>query len=150
MGKRNLRLDAIRDIISQRNIGSQEALQRALAVRGFGITQATLSRDLKQLRVVKATGPDGRHIYALPPMPQHPTAYERGSGFVSLRFSGNMAVVRTLPGHAASLAYRIDSDAHDDILGTIAGDDTIFIAMAETASHKGIAEHLQRIIPDMH
>ena len=131
------RLEAIKLIISSKEIGSQEELLQRLKEEGFLLTQATLSRDLKQLKVAKAASMNGHYVYVLP----NETMYKRvrkplsaremmnTPGFQSLHFSGNMGVIRTRPGYASSIAYNIDNSDIPDILGTIAGDDTNFIVV---------------------
>ena len=153
-GKRE-RLAALKDIISATRMSCQEELLCALRELGFSPTQATLSRDLKQLRVAKIAGAGGKHFYALPAettykrvaAPQ-PTAVSVASeGFLSLNFSGNIAVIRTRPGYAGSIAYNIDGANINDILGTVAGDDTIVIVVKEGVSDAQLIRSLQPLIP---
>ena len=144
-------------IISSQELSSQEEVLQALAKEGYNITQATLSRDLKQLKVAKAASMNGRYVYVLP----NETMYKRvstpktasemllTSGFVSLNFSGNMAVIKTRPGYASSIAYNIDSNALPGILGTIAGDDTIFMVIEMGMGNDKIRESLATVIPDI-
>ena len=151
------RLETLRMIISSQELSSQEEVLQALAKEGYNITQATLSRDLKQLKVAKAASMNGRYVYVLP----NETMYKRvstpksasemllTSGFVSLNFSGNMAVIKTRPGYASSIAYNIDSNALPGILGTIAGDDTIFMVIEMGTGNDKIRESLARVIPDI-
>ena len=136
------RIETLKMIISSQELGNQEEVLRALSVEGFNLTQATLSRDMKQLKVAKAASMDGKYVYVLP----NETMYRRVAKpstaremlstprFISISFSGNMAVVKTRPGYASSIAYNIDNDEIPEILGTIAGDDTIFIVMKEGTS----------------
>lgn len=151
------RLETLRMIISSQELSSQEEVLQALAKEGYNITQATLSRDLKQLKVAKAASMNGRYVYVLP----NETMYKRvstpktasemllTSGFVSLNFSGNMAVIKTRPGYASSIAYNIDSNALPGILGTIAGDDTIFMVIEMGMGNDKIRESLATVIPDI-
>ena len=128
MGKKSDRLDTIKMIISSQEVGSQEDLLQALNQEGYVLTQATLSRDLKQLKVAKAASMNGNYVYVLPNntmykrMTEQHSVHEmmRYNGFVSIEFSANLAVIRTRPGYASSLAYDIDSKEFDEILGTIA------------------------------
>ena len=154
---KNERLQALRMLISSRELGSQEDVLKALKKEGFSVTQATLSRDFKQLKVAKATNMRGRYFYVLP----NETMYKRvstpkraaemllTSGFVSVHFSGNMGVVKTRPGYASSLAYNIDNSGLSTILGTIAGDDTIFILLREGVTPREVEEELGEVIPEM-
>ena len=157
MKEKNNRLEALRLIISSQQLGSQDELLNALQKEGFKLTQATLSRDLKQLKVAKAATMGGNYIYVLP----NDTMYKRIStpsniremmqapGFVSINFSGNMGVIKTRPGYASSIAFNIDNSNLPEILGTIAGDDTIFIAIKEGTQNEDVVESLSKVVPNM-
>ncbi len=154
---KNNRLDALRMIISSQQLGSQDELLEALKKEGFQLTQATLSRDLKQLKVAKAATMRGSYVYVLP----NDTMYKRVStprtlqemmqvpGFLSIQFSGNMGVIKTRPGYASSIAYNIDNSHIDEILGTIAGDDTIFIVIKPGVSKEEVITALREVVPNM-
>lgn len=151
------RLDTLRMIISSQQMGSQEELLQALQKEGFQLTQATLSRDLKQLKVAKAASMSGNYVYVLP----NETMYKRVStpnsiremmkvpGFVSINFSGNLGIIKTRPGYASSIAWNIDNSDVPEILGTIAGDDTIFIVIKEGIKHQEVVDALSDIVPNM-
>lgn len=152
-GNKKLRLDAIKSIISAEKISCQEDLLDALSAKGYKLTQATLSRDLKQLKVAKANSVVGKSYYVLP----NNTMYKRvadvpavevrhADGFVSLRFSGNIAVLKTMPGYASRMAYEIDNANLEHVLGTIAGDDTIMIVIEEGVSKELVRLELERAI----
>ncbi len=157
MKNKSSRLDSIKIIISTKEIGSQGELLRELMHEGYISTQATLSRDLKQLKVAKAASISGKYIYVLPNntlykriSEPHPTAnMPISNGFISLRFSGNIAVIRTRPGYASSIAYDIDNGNIEEILGTIAGDDTIMMILNERVTHTDVVRALRRIIPNI-
>lgn len=148
------RLEAIKMIVSSKEITSQTELLEELINEGFVLTQATLSRDLKQLKVAKAASMNGSYVYVLP----NETMYKRVHKnittqemrsmppFISIHFSGSLGVIKTRPGYASSIAYNIDNNALPEILGTIAGDDTIFIALREGTDHKAIVDGLRRIV----
>lgn len=154
---KNNRLEALRLIISSQQLGSQEELLAALQKEGFKLTQATLSRDLKQLKVAKAATMGGNYVYVLP----NESVYKRVStpssvremmempGFVSINFSGNMAVIKTRPGYASSIAWNIDNSDIPQILGTIAGDDTIFIVIKQNSTEREVIEALNKAVPNM-
>ena len=154
---KNKRLEAIRLIISSQQLGSQEELLAALQNEGFSLTQATLSRDMKQLKVAKASTLGGQYIYVLP----NETMYKRVStasslremmkvpGFLNISFSGNMGVIKTRPGYASAIAYNIDKSNLPCVLGTIAGDDTIFIVTKESATPQEVTEALGEVVPNM-
>ena len=124
MKSKNSRLDAIKIIISSKEVGSQEELLQELAKEGFRLTQATLSRDLKQLKVAKAASMNGNYVYVLPNNTMYKRMTEQHSasemlmhnGFISIEFSANLAVIKTRPGYASSLAYDIDNRNFDEIL----------------------------------
>lgn len=148
------RITAIKEIISTTEIGSQEELLHSLAERGFELTQSTLSRDMKQLKVVKTTNSSGMYVYKLPQQQETvaEVVVERttlDSVLVSLDFSSNIVVIHTRPGYASSMAYEIDVQASDVILGTVAGDDTIIAVKREELSQKDVIDALSRFIPSL-
>lgn len=150
-------MEALKMLISSKELGSQEEVLQALEKEGFKLTQATLSRDLKQLKVAKAASMNGKYVYVLP----NDTMYKRftkprtalemlqTSGFLSISFSGNMGVIKTRPGYASSIAYNIDNSDSPNIIGTIAGDDTIFIVIKEGSTVDTVIEDLSVIIPNI-
>ena len=139
MKVKNSRLEALKMLISSMELSSQEEVLRALKTEGFQLTQATLSRDLKQLKVAKAASMNGKYVYILPnetmykrvTTPRKATEMLQRSGYISVKISGQLAIVKTRPGYASAIAYDIDASDSDLILGTIAGDDTIFVAIRE-------------------
>ena len=151
------RMELLKMLISSKEMSSQEELLNALAVEGYNITQATLSRDLKQLKVAKAATMSGKYVYVLP----NETMYRRVSkaasmnemlqstGFRSINFSGNMGVIKPRPGYASSIAYNIGNSDIPQILGTIAGDDTIFIVKGVGVSNDEIIEELRQVLPNI-
>ncbi len=155
MKVKNSRLETLKMLISSQELSSQEQLLQALHKEGYEITQATLSRDLKLLKVAKAASSSGKYAYVLP----NDTLYKRVSsptsiskmmvstGFQSINFSGNMVVIKTRPGYASSIAYNIDNSDIPEILGTIAGDDTILIIIREGSDTNEITQSLDAIIP---
>ena len=157
MKVKNNRLEALRLIISSQQLGSQDELLNALQKEGFKLTQATLSRDLKQLKVAKAASMSGNYVYVLP----NETMYKRVStpnsiremmkvpGFVSINFSGNIGIIKTRPGYASSIAWNIDNSDIPEILGTIAGDDTIFVVIKEGIKHQQVINALSDVVPNM-
>jgi len=154
MKVKNSRMEALKMLISSMELGSQEEVLQALEREGFKLTQATLSRDLKQLKVAKAASMNGKYVYVLP----NDTMYKRvtrprtamemlqTSGFISISFSGNMGVIKTRPGYASSIAYNIDNSESPNIIGTIAGDDTIFIVIKEEATQDDVINDLTPIL----
>ncbi len=150
-------MEALKMLISSMELGSQDEVLKALEKEGFKLTQATLSRDLKQLKVAKAASMNGKYVYVLP----NDTMYKRistpkaalemlqTSGFLSVNFSGNIGVIKTRPGYASSIAYNIDNAAIGDILGTIAGDDTILIVIKQGVEEEEIIDELSTVIPNI-
>ena len=157
MKNKSSRLDAIKVIISSMEISSQDELLRELNKEGFSLTQATLSRDLKHLKVAKAASVNGSYVYVLPNntmykrMVDHESAADMmmSTGFQSIEFSGNIAVIKTKPGYASSLAYDIDIKSFDEIIGTIAGDDTIMLIMREDCTRTELKNALSLLIPNI-
>ena len=158
MKVKNSRMEALKMLISSKELGRQEEVLQALEKEGFKLTQATLSRDLKQLKVAKAASMNGKYVYVLPndtmykriTKPRSATEMLKSSGFISINFSGNMGVIKTRPGYASSIAYNIDNNETPNISGTIAGDDTIFIVLKENASRDQVLDELSLIINDIH
>lgn len=144
-------------LISSKELGNQDELLKELLAAGFSLTQATLSRDLKQLKVAKAASMNGKYMYVLP----NETMYARvrkpmttaemlkNSGFLSLTFSGNLGVIKTKPGYASALAFNIDSNNIPEILGTIAGDDTIIMVIKEGITKDQMMHILGLYVPDI-
>ena len=156
MKQKSDRLDTIKMIISSQEIRLQEELMQELEKEGFNVTQATLSRDLKQLKVAKAANSEGNYVYVLPndimyrrTSKQNASEMLMENGFVSLDVSANIAVIHTRPGYASSMAYDIDNRHHKNILGTIAGDDTIIMVVRENISKEEILKVLSKIFPNI-
>jgi len=149
MGKKN-RHNTIKELIHDNDISSQDILLNMLQKKGFILTQATLSRDIKELKIVKAPTADGTYVYQF--SDQRANVQGDGPsisafGFVSIEFSGQLAVVKTRPGYAMGIASEIDNKASEYILGTVAGDDTILLIPRENISRKEIIDSLSQFIP---
>lgn len=140
------RLNAICRILQETEISSQEELLKLLNNEGFSVTQATLSRDIRSLKVIKVHGANGSYAYKL----STPPAADLGKGETlkpgRIEFSGNLAVIKTRPGYAMGLAGDIDSQAPREILGTIAGDDTILVIPREGYAREEVALALSHFI----
>ncbi len=145
----------IRKIIQNGNVRSQEELLVELKAKGFDMTQATLSRDLKELQIAKVPHPAKGYVYVFPEGKTISNSKEQNQvnfladGFRDLRFSGNLAVLRTQPGYASSIAAVIDKANSWEILGTIAGDDTILIIQKEGISKLDLINALITIMPNL-
>lgn len=155
MKNRASRQAEIRKIISKGNIRNQEELLSALRIKGYELTQATLSRDLKYLQVAKMPHPVKGYIYIIPEIDKNETVSEVtadsfiAEGFKGLTYSGNLAVMKTLPGYASSFAAVLDSANPYEILGTVAGDDTILIVRREGTSKNDLLNALKSIMPKL-
>ncbi|WP_297088361.1 ArgR family transcriptional regulator [uncultured Draconibacterium sp.] len=147
----------IRKIIQKGNVHSQDELLVELKRRGFDLTQATLSRDLKVLQVAKVPHPVKGYVYTIPEnglTEKHSAEHINrinylADGFQDLQFSGNLAVLKTVPGYASSIAAVIDTASPWEILGTVAGDDTILIIQREGISKNDLTEALFKIMPKL-
>ncbi len=152
IGKRR---SSIIRLIETNNISNQEELLDLLKNENFDTTQPTLSRDLKALKVVKQAGTDGRYIYVLPDIDIEEDEKDKEqnkiplSEILSVDFSGNLAVLKTRPGFANGVASIIDSHELHEIIGTIAGDDTILLICREDISNDDLLTALDNIIPDI-
>ncbi|MEN8228334.1 MAG: arginine repressor [Bacteroidota bacterium] len=153
MKNKNERLMEIRRLIGNRNISSQEELMKLLEKKGFELTQATLSRDLKYLKVAKMPDDRAGYVYILPDKEQTVEEAElQGSGLsglISIDFAQGMAILRTLPGHASSIAYIIDNLDAYEIAGTIAGDDTILLIPRDGVSRSDVVNLLKLRMPGL-
>ena len=134
------RLQIITRIINNEIIRSQDDLVKSLAEKGIYVTQATLSRDMKELRLVKKHDANNLYVYALPETTPTTTASETNeSNRLRIEFSGNLAILKTLPGYAMAIAFEIDKHNPQEIAGTIAGDDTILVIPREGYSREQVA-----------
>lgn len=158
MKNRKKRVEVIVDIINRQCVGSQEELAQLLRDAGYNVTQATLSRDLKMLKTTKVPTDRGTYMYMLPDtniikdklLASGQTDLNNNnhqSGFVSLTFSHNIAVIKTRNGYAPGIAYDIDISNVEEIIGTIPGTDTILAVLAENVSHERAREVLSRFLP---
>lgn len=144
MKNKRERLSVIGELLRLQVIGSQEELLELLREKGYDVTQATLSRDLKVLKVAKTPLSNGAYKYVLPPQIK-PISDELTSmnftshgAVMSLDFSGQLAIVKTKPGYASAIAWDIDNRATEEVLGTIAGDDTVLLIPREGISREEI------------
>lgn len=155
MANKETRLEVIKMIVSSQELSTQDELIRELAKAGFETTQATLSRDLRQLHITKGHSDTGHIVYMMPEERRyrrvsdtHVTVQQMNRlGALSVKFSGNMAVLRTPPGHASHVAYDIDNARIPEVMGTIAGDDTVFMVLTEDADRHTVLNRLNGISP---
>tara|TARA_Y100001934_G_scaffold235629_1_gene286541 strand:+ start:305 stop:757 length:453 start_codon:yes stop_codon:yes gene_type:complete len=133
------------EIVNTNRVSSQERLRSLLLERGIEVTQATLSRDMKELRLVKATGADGVGFYSSPEEWDHtpalasllPTLFHSADGVAHL------LVVRTMKGGAQTVAAAIDWEEWPEVLGTLAGDDTILIILRDPGALQEVKQRLE-------
>ncbi len=131
MSKRKQRLQYLQELLQVRSVSTQQELVDSLKQGGFEATQASLSRDLSYIGVVKRGG-----VYALPEAGEH-------TSILSMNNAGeNLLVIRTIHGMAAPLAYQIDEAKIEGVLGTVAGEDTIFVAVRSDAAMGRIRQML--------
>ncbi|MBN1986328.1 MAG: ArgR family transcriptional regulator [Prolixibacteraceae bacterium] len=155
MKKKTERQLEIRKIILDGKVHSQEELLMQLKKKGFELTQATLSRDLKLLQVAKVPHPAKGYIYVIPGAEKREEASQKNrvnflaDGFKDIQFSGNLAVVKTLPGYANSIAAVIDRAAPWEIIGTVAGDDTILLIQREGITKSDLINALINVMPNL-
>jgi transcriptional regulator of arginine metabolism len=150
MGKRE-RQESILEIIKGNRVMNQMELRNHLAAHGIDVTQATLSRDLRDLRIVKVPRAEGGGYYSLPDEWEHAPPLETllPTLFVSAEGTGNLLVVRTLTGGAQAVALGIDWEEWPEVLGTIAGDDTILLILREAAALETISSRLRGIAGEL-
>lgn len=129
MNNKKLRKVRTREIIRDKIISSQDDLLKLLKDEGFSLTQATLSRDLKKMKISKTVLADNSYRYFMPEDSKPKKLDERG--FQSLEFTGNLAIIKTFAGYASPLAVIMDNHPSKIVIGTIAGRDTIFVALNE-------------------
>lgn len=123
------RLDALRELLKEGSLSTQEDLRDKLERMRFAVTQSTVSRDLRKIGAVKATDPEGRTIYRLPEEDAAPTMVGALMDLVrDIQANQSLVVIHTSPGSASFVARHLDRTRPAGILGTIAGDDTIFVA----------------------
>ena len=155
MSAKKTRLDVLRYLLGSKRFDNQEDLLRDLKAQGFEVAQPTLSRDLHYLKVSKVFDSEGRAIYTLPKdtfgnhisMKRPKERLTQSFGFLMAQFSGNLMVLKTLHGYASSLAAEIDNYTLPEIIGTLAGDDTVLLILSEGADRRAIFDLMEKIIP---
>ena len=151
MKERLERLNLIRKLIHSQNIESQTALLEHVQKAGFDATQATLSRDLKLLKAARLPDNAGGYKYSLPPDTKQNSgelyAKDFMRGCISIDCSGNMAVIKTHSGHSNTVAEALDCLAVDNVLGTMAGDNCIFVCLREGVGGTEFLRKLKEKIP---
>ncbi len=147
---KNERKNAILEIVSKYEVDTQETLQALLLERGFNVTQATVSRDIKQLSLVKTMGKNGNYKYSLPIKPYEKNSRSALSVFFSEAVSSvdrgmNTVVIKCHTGMASAVCSKLDAAGYENIVGTLAGDDTIFILMRTENDAVSMVEELTKL-----
>ncbi len=145
------RQSVIMDIINERDIETQNQLMEALAERGLKSTQATLSRDIREMRLVKELGPKGNYRYVAAAKQDNSDLDIRlkkifRESVVSYDVAQNILVIKTLPGLASAACSALDGMSIDGLVGTLAGDDTAFLAMKDTNSAITLYKEIEQLI----
>lgn len=151
MNNKTQRLSIIRKIIRSEFISSQEELIARLEECGVQVTQSTLSRDLKFMQVAKVPNKEKGYVYVLPNsnISDHQISTNITDNITQIAFSGNMCVITTKPGYASAISVPIDSKGIPDILGSIAGDNNIFLVLRENFNKTKLMEELTMLFPSL-
>ena len=145
------RQNLILSLIAKQEIETQNQLLAALSQHGIKATQATLSRDIKELHLVKVLSPNGNYHYAAPTedvQPRHDDRLRKifRESVTSYDSAQNIVVLKTLPGLAGGAASTLDSMRIADLVGTLAGDDTALLVMKTTAAAEALCEEIQKML----
>lgn len=151
MNQKTHRLSVIRKIIRSEYISSQDELIERLEESGVSITQSTLSRDLKFMHVAKIPHKEKGYVYVLPNSSRNDIGVSTNlsDNIADIAFSGNMCVITTKPGYASAISVPIDSRGIYEILGTIAGDNTILLILREGFDMDMLMEQLCALFPTL-
>ena len=148
MANKTERQNTIRELIENRPVASQEELRRLLLQRGWDVTQSTLSRDLREMRLARVPTADGSRYAITDSVPDTsratldsllPQLFDRIDGV------GELLVVHTVPGGAQTIAYALDSEGWPDLLGTIAGDDTILLVCRSASARERLTRRIRTL-----
>ncbi|GGN95474.1 transcriptional regulator AhrC/ArgR [Saccharibacillus kuerlensis] len=146
-GQRHIK---IREIISNRDIETQDELVSALRTAGFQVTQATVSRDIKELLLIKVPLDDGRYKYSMPTEQRYNPVQKLKralvDNFVHIDHSSNLVVMKCLPGTANSIAALLDNMEWPEIMGTLSGDDTILLICREPENSQTVIDQIMGFI----
>ncbi|MBO4554482.1 MAG: arginine repressor [Clostridia bacterium] len=141
----------ILDIISKHDIDTQEELVMYLKAEGFNVTQATISRDIKEMNIIKTLTADGKHYKYVAQQPKESHTADKflnifKSTVLSIRAAENLVVLRTEPGSAGPASELIDRLKYDEVLGVIAGDNTIFVAVDTIKNTEIVRQRLEDLL----
>jgi len=154
MENKRQRLAQITKIIQKERVTSQEELLHTLISLGYSTTQATLSRDLKLLKVAKMPDGQGSYRYVMPNAitSEHIQPHMGNNsleGLLSIEFSGNMGVIKTVPAFSHTVALALDNAGLPEIAGTLAGNDTILFVIRQGYSDQEVSRALKKQFPDI-
>lgn len=150
MSNKSIRQIKIREVISNNKIETQEELVDMLNDYHFNVTQATVSRDIKELQLIKVPTPTGSYVYSLPKDRKYHPLEKLGrylmDSFVKLDYTGNMLVLKTLPGNAQSIGAILDQLDWEEVVGTICGDDTCLLICRDEETQEEIRDRIFNLI----
>ncbi|HEX2091906.1 MAG TPA: arginine repressor [Longimicrobiaceae bacterium] len=138
----------ILDLVRSERVSSQEVLRELLCERGIDVAQATLSRDMRELGLVKVPDEEGGYVYTVPPNLMDPTptlARLLPALYLGADGVGNLLVVRTLTGGAQPIAVALDREEWPEVVGTIGGDDSILLVLRKPEQLDGVMRRLEEI-----
>ncbi len=146
-GQRHIK---IREIITSREVETQDELVEALRAAGYQVTQATVSRDIKELQLLKVPLDDGRYKYSVPADQRfNPIQRLRRAltdHYVGVDFANNLVVMKSLPGTANIFGELIDNLEWEEVMGTICGDDTILIICRSEQGSQAVVDHIKSMV----
>lgn len=147
-GQRHIR---IRDIIANNEIETQDQLVAQLKSSGVEVTQATISRDIKELHLIKVPLPDGRYKYSLPTVQKYNTEEKLsrmlGDAFISIDSASHFIILKTLPGNAQAVGSLVDNLGWDEqLLGTICGDDTCLLICRDADETENVKNQILALL----
>ncbi len=137
----------IMDLIRSHSVSNQDMLRKLLHKRGFPVTQATVSRDIRELNLIKKADASGVYRYIQPAAPLPQSDFFAGN-ILSVDYAGNTVVIKCHSGTAQAVCARLDDVVRPEVVGTIAGDDTIFVLMRNADQMKRFATELQQQLQD--
>ena len=147
---KNSRQQKILELIKEYDIDTQDTLMRKLSESGFIVTQTTVSRDIRQLNLVKGITSKGTYKYVAPDVRRESGIPVLNSAItdsvVKIDSACNIVVVKTFPGMANAIAVCVDSLYHDDIVGSVAGDDTIIMVVRSEAAAKDLSARIHALL----
>jgi len=150
MNYRKDRQNMIRMLIREGQISTQDELIQKLREKGYDVTQATVSRDIKELKLIKKVGPNGKSIYCLNTDTEGIGSAKYNAilseAIVSVDFAENIVVIKTHSGMAGAAAAAIDATDSEGVDGTLAGDDTIFVLCRDREQVRSFYENVSRLL----